>query len=469
MAKQRIRASSAPRRRPAKTAAIGAKSLGDLLSADGQLLAGFGSNGARPRPFNVQAAQKQFRHWAYAAAMYNANAVANVPLRLFARMRPGRQKLYATRPLDALTKRFLAGRCEAKPSTAILAKVATFAGDLQEVIEPHPALSLLRTVNPWDNGYALSVLRMIDLQVAGNSFVYVINGGVGIPEQIWRLPPQLTEIIPSKTKFIDGYRYGSAADARVFPERDVDHFKMPNPVDLLYGMGWYQAAWEALGLHESKRTMDLAKFDNMARPDYLLSVKSAGFGTKKEAIDNFVLDVEKRLRGPKNAGRFIALSGDVTATALNVPVEEIGTATRVIEEISAVSGVPVAMLLSNDPNRANSQVARVGWYRNTIRPYCRLDEEKLNERWLPRFAGAEDLVLSYDLASFEDEEMQAKRLIGLVAGGVLKPNEARAEMGYDRLDDPNAERLYPPSGLTGGGAAVGGDLSPGQNDQRNNP
>jgi phage portal protein BeeE len=140
----------------------------------------------------------------------------------------------------------------------------------------------------------------------------------------------------------------------------------------------------------------------------------------------------------------------------------------VIEEISATSGVPVAMLLSNDPSKAGSQTARVGWYRTTIRPYCRIDEEKLNEKWLPRFDGAEDLVLAYDLVSFEDDEAQAKRLVGLVAGGILKSNEARTEMGYDQLDDPEANTLYPPSGTTGGAAALAGNVSPGQNDDRQN-
>jgi phage portal protein BeeE len=145
---------------------------------------------------------------------------------------------------------------------------------------------------------------------------------------------------------------------------------------------------------------------------------------------------------------------------LQVDVPETGTATRVIEEISAVSGVPVAMLLSNDPTRASSQTARVGWYRNTIRPYCRNIEEQLNARWLPRFVGSEDMLLAHDPVSFEDEFEQTKRLTGLVAGGLLTPNEARQEMGYDRVDGGDA--IYPPSGLTGAAASVGGAADPRQ-------
>ncbi len=448
----------------AKTRKPRKKTAAAYFGASGQLLAGYGTNGAKPRPFNVEAGIKQFRHWAYAAATLNANAVANVPMRLFVRTPEGGTN-YATRPIDDQTRRFLTGRADAKPSKAVLQKVATFAGDLEEVVEPHPALMVLQRVNPYENGYSLTVLQMVDLQISGNSYAYVVTDPLGTPVEIWRLPPQYVQIIPSTTKFIDGYQYGMRPYDRRFSEPEVDHLKMPNPADLLYGMGWFEAAWSAIGLHDSKRTMDLAKFDNMARPDHIVSIKG---GAKKDVMDKFEQDLKEKFGGPKNSAKFLVTAGELDVKPLNFEVDEVGTASRVIEEISAVSGVPVAMLLSNDPNRANSQSARAGWYRNTIRPYCRLHEEKLNERWLPRFEGSENMVLSYDLASFEDEEMQSKRLIGLVSGGITTPNEARAELGLSRSEDDNANRLYPPSGLTSGAAAVGGDLGPGQNDQRNN-
>lgn len=435
------------------------------IEAISRLLEGYGSANSKPRPFNVEQSAKQFKHWAYAAAMLNANAKSNVPLRLFARSRPGLKSLYETRPLDGRMKKFLGGGYDSKPSRTVMHKVASLAGDLVEVVEPHPAITVLQKPNRFDNGYTLDVLRMIDLQVSGNSYNFVVTGPAGIPVEIWRMPPQYTTIIPSKTDFIDGYRYGIRPDDRTFAEADVDHFKMPNPNDIFYGMGWFEAAWSAIGLHDSKRHMDLAKFDNMARPDYLLSVKS---GAKKEVIDKFADDVEKKFGGVRKSGKFLTVGADIDIKALNMDVPEVGTATRVIEEISAVSGVPVSMLLTNDSTRGAHEPAWVNWYRNTIRPYCRMDEEKLNERWLPRFEGSEDLVLSYDLVSFEDEESQAKRLIGLVSGGIITPNEGRSEMGYDKNDGPNANTLYPPSGLTAGAAATGADLGPGQNDSRQN-
>jgi hypothetical protein len=111
------------------------------------------------------------------------------------------------------------------------------------------------------------------------------------------------------------------------------------------------------------------------------------------------------------------------------------------------------MLLSNDPNRAGGDAARLMYYRNTVAPYCRLDEEKLNEQWIPRFEGSEDLFIAHDPSNFEDQAAQANRAVVLVKGGVLTPNEGRAELDYAPHDDGND--LYAPVGATGGGSVNG--------------
>jgi HK97 family phage portal protein len=436
------------------------------LSSTVRPIEGYGILGAKHRPFNYDLAVSMFYDWAYAAAVLNASAVANVGLRLFTRAGGAGRKLYRTRPVDEITKRYLTGRWDAatQPSRSVLRKVAQFQGEIEEVVEPHPALEVLHQVNPWMNGYELDELLMIDLQLTGNHYQHVVDGELGVPDEIWRMAPQWTKVIPDVETFIKGYAYGRTdAEAKRFAPDEVDHYKLPNPKDPFYGMGWVEAGWSGLGLHKSKRVMDTAKFDNMARPDYLLTVKS---GAGPAELDRFTEKVNEELRGVNKAGKFLTLSGDVTATKLNMDVEEIGTATRVIEEISAVSGVPVSMLLTNDPNRANSDTARLGWYRNAIRRYTRLIEEKRNEKWIPRFEGAEDLVLCYDHVCFEDRAALVKEQTALVAGGITLPNEARGRLGYPQLADPAANRLNPPAGNTGAAAAVTGDMNADQNQDR---
>lgn len=106
---------------------------------------GYGMKGAKPRPFNAEKALREFRHWAYAAAMMNANAVANVPLRLYARKRQGVKAFYGTRPVKGLRLKYLAEHA----SETVVRKVAEFGSDVVEIVEPHPILEVLKTVNPW--------------------------------------------------------------------------------------------------------------------------------------------------------------------------------------------------------------------------------------------------------------------------------------------------------------------------------
>lgn len=424
-------------------------------------------NGAKLRPFNGEAAVRGFNHWAYAAAMMNANAKANIPKRLYALFSPGNRYSYAARSVGKDVKKFFNGEYCLRPPLAMMQKVAQYGGEIIEIIEPHPALTVLQNVNPFQNGYELEQLETIDEQTCGNAYWHVVmDPALGIPMELWRMPPQWTEVIPDKKTFLRGYLYGHGREQkRTFGIDEVIHFKAPNPRDVFYGMGWFEGTWAALGLHDAKREMDTARADNYARPDWLLSIESGSPEQTQRLQDH----LNEQFRGTRNTGKPIVTNKKVTAQALNWDEKEYGTPTRLIEEIAAGSGVPVAMLLSNDPNRANSEQSRLTWYRNTIKAYCQRAQEKLNERWIPLFGeGSENLMICYDHVCFEDRAALVKEHVALYAGGLTIADEGREALGYAPRDEPESTRLYPPSGSTGGAAAAAGDMAVNQNQDRNN-
>jgi len=376
-------------------------------------------------------------------------------------------------------KRYLrgdGGNCGLRPNQRVWQKAVEFGGDIEEVIEPHQALSILQRANDWHNGHEYTCLRILDLQITGNSYLLyattkqseaVTRRIIDIPNTVWRMPPQWTAVIPDpdREKLIVGYSYGPNGNEKVFVAEDVCHFRRPNPGDMYYGKGWFEANWTALGLHNAKREEDTAIHDNMSRPDWILAIKNGG---KAEIIERLRQSVEEKLRGTDKRGKFLAIGGDVAAIALNQPVPEVGTPERVIEELAAVSKVPVTMVLTNDSTKAGSEAARLMWYRETIHGYCVQDEETLNQNHLPRWPGTEEMLLAYDPASFEDRSQVVKEQIGLVTAGIRTPNQANVALSYPRQDDPKANQLYPPAGNTGGAAAVAGNQGPGQNDERRN-
>jgi hypothetical protein len=158
-------------------------------------------------------------------------------------------------------------------------------------------------------------------------------------------------------------------------------------------------------------------------------------GASSEALDRFEKQVESKLRGVRRSGKFIAITGDVQAVPLNIPTEVIGDPDRVVEEIAAAFGVPVTKLLAGSPNRANAQVADAAWMRDTILPYCRLDEEKLNEKLLPLFGIENDAVLVYDNPVPEDRKFTLERHTAYVKAGIMTPDEVRADLGLAPFDD----------------------------------
>lgn len=400
------------------------------LDASVSVIEGSGTKGAKARPFRQDLAVRSFGSWIYAAAMLNANAFASVPIRLYVRSRSGR-KLFRTRAVPKSKFRYLAGdygNRKIRPSRSVMTKVAEYGEDFEEVTEPHPALKVLAGANEWQNGYELSVLRSLYWQVTGNAYIHpIMDSAMGVPAELWVMPSQWTKIIPSRTEFIAGYVYGrNAAEELKFTPDEVIQWKLPNLNDLYYGFGKAEAAWGALGLHNAKRSLDQAKLDNHARPDWLLSVENATPDSLKRVEDK----IDARLKGSRNAGRFLAVNSKVKATALQWEIEEIGDPDKVIEEIAAIFGVPLYKLRGNDPIKANSEVQDAGWLRDTILPYCRYDEEQLNARYLPLFGIEGDAFLAYDNPVEDDEAKTVDRLTKYVSGTILLSNEARAELGY---------------------------------------
>src|SRR3990167_4246064 len=300
------------------------------ISASVRRLDGFGTLWSKPRPFNYEIALRQFNHWSYALAMKNANGVASVPLRLFTYRPPTvkasyefasyaewkmaaaetKAMVYATRPVSEGVKRYLTGRASIRPSNKVTQKAVAYGSDIEEIVEPHPVLTVLRTANPIQNGHELTVKRMIDLQATGCAYIHpIIDPLRGVPVQYWRMASQWTKVRPvpepeSANIPIAGYGYGPGTEMeKTFAFDEVIQFQMPNPSSDFYGKGWFEAGWTALGLHQAKRELDTAFADNYQRPNSLLSLK----GVAPDGLKRILGSIKEQVEGTTKAGRMIAV------------------------------------------------------------------------------------------------------------------------------------------------------------------
>jgi HK97 family phage portal protein len=412
---------------------------------------------AKRSPFDYRSAVNAYRSWIYAAANLNAVAVASQPLRLYVRNKSQSTKLWNTRKASRRTKAYLFGDLEQRPSRYALTKAAEYGDDFEVVDDAHPILQLLSKVNPYQNGFDATVLRVLYGELTGNSYIHpVIDQRLGVPVQLWTMPSQFVEVVPGQQgeDFIKEYRYGATEEQKrenTYAPDEVIHFKRPNPADMYYGIGKVEASWGAIMANEAIHEMDVAFFANKARPDYLLVVKSPAHDDELERLE---VSIDEKLRGSKRTGRFLTTTADIDLKPLSFPPKDLAGREQIVEEIAAVFGVPVSMLKANDPNLASATVGFASWKQTTILPLLRMDEEILNQNLLPLFNIEEDAFLAYDNPVSEDEKFAFEKLRSMVAGGIMTANEARMREGLEAVEDPMADALLVNGQPLGGPAPV---------------
>ena len=428
-----------------------------FLASSVNIVAG-GQQGALRAPFSQDRGVRAYRSWVYAAATINANAVAALPLRLYAKKD---ESLLPTRTVERRRKAYLMGDGQGnqRPSSSVMRKAAMYGDDFEEVVGPHPILDLLGEANPFLNGFDLAVLRTLYGELTGNAYLHpVIDEATGIPSELWPLAPQFVEVIPDEDEFIRGYLYGQNSQMKqVFETDEVIHFKRPNPGNLFYGLGKVEAAYGSIVANDAVHEMDISTFANSARPDYAVVVKGTPSG---DQLDRFQQQVETRLKGARKDGSFITVTGDVQFTPLNFPPKDLAGREEIVEEIAAVFGVPVSMLKANDPNLASATSGFAQWREGTILPLVRMDEQELNQSLLPLFGLEETHCLAYDNPVPSDQAFELQERQTAVAGGWRTPNEARLEEGREPIENEFAEQLLVGGQPLGGAApAAPGFLS----------
>lgn len=397
-----------------------------------------GRGGAVRKPENYTGFMQRFTGWVYAAAQQNARGVAAQTLRLYA-VRPenATKSLYKTRELSNFERAYLSGSLEHRPSKHVTSNAAAGGVNVEEVVE-HPILDVLNNPSPDMDGYSLTVLRMLNLQLTGNSYLHpIISESLGVPVELYSMASNLVEIIadPSFDNLVAGYLYGMQNTTNEFAPNEVLHERQPNPLDMYYGKGWVSAAIEAIDLLESMQEYEQNLLENEARPDWAVMVKDNMTDGQFQRLEN---SIKKKLQGKGNRGVPFIFEGGMDAKTLSFSPRDLAFSegeNRKVEVIAAISGVPVSKLKANDPNLASAREGNLGWLRDTILPYLVLDEQFLNRQLVPMFGQySEGLFLAYDNPVPQDDAALATVAASDIAAGIRTRNEVRAERGLPPVD-----------------------------------
>jgi len=332
---------------------------------------------------------KAYQGWTYAAASIIARNVARVPLRLY----------------------------------------TGEGGELIEIDE-HVLLELLRYINPIQTKYELWNLTIIWLELCGNAYWYLPRNNFGAPGEIWPIPPDRMQIVPSKTELIQGYLYRYQGAEIAFDRDEIVHLKYPNPLSIYYGMGTLQAAVYEYDSDLYMKKYSINLFKNDGRPPGVLE-------TEQTLDEGSIKKMQQAWRtiygGVENAGKIPVLQQGIKYTTIQTQPRELDYVisreyTR--DEILGIFGVPASKLgLVKDVNRANAETNELTFQKETIEPRLSLLEASFDKEITPMFD--ERLLLRFDNPVPTDREFELKQRESNLKNYVISRQEARAEQGYE--------------------------------------
>ncbi len=373
---------------------------------------------------NQRAQLAAYKSWIYVCSSRNGATFAETPLRLFATKSSVKTRIIVPhRPISKLQRRHL----ETCPGIQDLNAVRK-AMDIVEITD-HIWFDLMQRVNPFMQRFQLLEITQIYQELTGNAYWYVVkNERTGLPVEIWPLPPDRVQIVPSTTDFISHYEYRFGTAKIRFERDEIIHFKMPNPNDLFYGYSPLAAAAEMYNINTNMNRYENALFTNNARPEGVFtttkSLNDVSYKRLKEEIDAV-------WRGVINAGKSALLDNDLGYTPISFSPREIGflkgrewTKSEMFEAYDTPLG-----LFDPKANRANAEAALFTYMKFGIRPRHTRFHEKLNEWFVPLFDG--NMFVAFDNAIPSDKEFELKERNESVKAGIISLDEARIDIGRE--------------------------------------
>jgi HK97 family phage portal protein len=258
--------------------------------------------------------------------------------------------------------------------------------ELKEVAN-HPINKLLADPNKYHTSYDLWELTTLYQETVGSCFWLLDFNALGRPIAIWPLPSQWVFIWPSP----DGTFFYQFRGEQ-YDEHQIIHFRYPDPSNpYYYGLSPLRAAQNEAKLSTTYAELKLARFENRAAPDVVISPKEP-IGLEERNRLEASWDAKFRRRGN---GKAYVSESEITVDLLNGQMGDLALLAekgKNAEDICNAFHVPLSMLSTNT-NLANLQASEAQHARIAINPRIRRRDEKLNDQLIPYFDPSKRLFL----------------------------------------------------------------------------
>lgn len=289
--------------------------------------------------------------------------------------------------------------------------------------------------NPYQSVQDFRSALFLDFLLEGNAFIYF--DGV----YMYHLPARDVEIKTDPKTFISGYVFAGQTE---FKPNEVFYFKEGNASSIYRGTSRLQAADQSIKTLNEMVGFQRNFFNNGAIPGFALATdNSLSNAAKERTINNWVSKYSVK----NSAKRPIIIDNGLKPVQLFThSFKELDFTVSIKDHkvsILEVLGVPPVLL--DGGNQANISPNLRLFYLETVLPIVR------------KYVSCIELMFGYDVEAITSNisalqpELKdiASYYTTLVNGGILKPNEARVELRYEKDEDPESDTLRIPANIAG--------------------
>lgn len=317
---------------------------------------------------------------------------------------------------------------------------------------------LNKAPNPFEDKVKFFRRAFLDYLLDGNAFFYYDK------TNLYLLPANDMEIIPDRKTFINHYnflirninqssvynynRQTTRQDTHLrFESDEIIHVKADNEASIYRGAPKLKSIKRLIELYYYLINFQRQFFKNNGVPGIVLQTDSVlSPKVKERVLEQWRQNYSTIFGGARSpaildGGLQISPFGQVKFSELDFE----SSVERVQQDIAKALGVPYVLLKSG--NNANINANQVLFYNHTIMPIL--------TQFCSAFANffGPDIIIRPDLNEVSclrsDERTRAIYYSTLVNTGIITPNEARAGLRYNPLDDGQSHQIRVPQNIAG--------------------
>jgi len=218
--------------------------------------------------------------------------------------------------------------------------------------DTHPVLNVLSAPNPAQTQSDLLEAIVGQLVLSGNAYIEQVRGSDDAVLELHVLRSDRMSVVPGSDGWPVAYEYAVGGRKHRFDMQGgtpICHIKSFHPLDDHYGLSPFQAAAQAVDVHNAASSWSKALLDNAARPSGAIVYKGAdGEGQlSSDQYDRLVGEMEAHHQGARNAGRPMLLEGGLDWKPMGFSPSDMEfqkTKEAAAREIATGCGVPPMLM-----------------------------------------------------------------------------------------------------------------------------